>query len=93
MFNGDVLRHNDLTQTLGRGFDGHEALGVACYSVYKAQSFEDCLDISINHGGDSDSTGSLAAQLYVAKHGLPDDYKNILDTFGVKDVLDYLFNG
>lgn len=65
-----TLKENALTEQIGGGWIADEAVGVALYCTIKAQSFAHCLELSSNHSGDSDSTASMAAQLYVAKNGL-----------------------
>jgi ADP-ribosylglycohydrolase len=87
---GDVF--SDLRR-IGEGWVGEEALGVALYSVAIAESFEEVIKISINHNGDSDSTGSLAAQLWVAIHGLPEKYRKWEDRLDVANAFSYVTNG
>jgi ADP-ribosylglycohydrolase len=44
--------------------------------------FAECVELAANHDGDSDSTASIAGQLYAANHGLgslPADAANRLD--------------
>lgn len=74
---------------IGGGWMGHDALAIAIYSVMVAWSFEECLSISINHNGDSDSTGSLAAQLWVALHGLPEAYRDWGKRLDIADAFEY----
>lgn len=38
--------------------------------VSAAHSFEDAVRLGANHDGDSDSTASIAGQLYGAQHGI-----------------------
>ena len=55
---------------LGRGWVGEEALAIAWYSVLVAADFGDAVRIAANHDGDSDSTASIAGQIYGAWKGL-----------------------
>jgi len=55
---------------LGEGWVGEEALAIGLYSALTAGSFAECVELAANHDGDSDSTASIAGQLYAAKHGL-----------------------
>ncbi|MBP6582244.1 MAG: ADP-ribosylglycohydrolase family protein [Chromatiaceae bacterium] len=55
---------------LGQGWVGDEALAIALYSVLSASSFADAIRRAANHGGDSDSTASIAGQLWGAWKGL-----------------------
>jgi len=75
---------------LGEGWIGEEALAIGLYSVLCGKSFPDVLAIAANHGGDSDSTASVAGQLYGAWRGLdelPHAWVKRLDVF---DPLVYL---
>ena len=57
-------------ETLGGGWVGEEALAIAIYSVLSAESFVEAISIAANHSGDSDSTASIAGQLWGAANGL-----------------------
>lgn len=86
----NILRHNELTEKIGSGWVGEEALGIALYAFQKASSFSELLDLSANHSGDSDSTASLAAQLYVAKYGLENEYQEIYGSINIHSVIELL---
>ena len=62
--------HATAVETLGGGWVGEEALAIALYAVLSAQSFVEAISIATNHSGDSDSTASIAGQLWGAAHGL-----------------------
>jgi len=55
---------------LGEGWVGEEALAIAVYSCLVGSGFEDTMRIAANHDGDSDSTASIAGQLFGAQWGL-----------------------
>jgi ADP-ribosylglycohydrolase len=57
-------------ETLGGGWVGEEALAIGLYSALCAESFVEAIRIAANHSGDSDSTASIAGQLWAAKDGL-----------------------
>lgn len=57
---------------LGEGWIAEEALAIGLYCAIHGRSFTDALVIAANHDGDSDSTASIAGQLYGAAHGLSD---------------------
>ena len=57
-------------QRLGEGWVGEEALAIGLYAALAASSFAGCIELAANHDGDSDSTASIAGQLYGARHGL-----------------------
>ena len=57
-------------ETLGGGWVGEEALAIGLYAALCAGSFGEAIRIATNHSGDSDSTASIAGQLWGAMHGL-----------------------
>lgn len=59
-----------LPEVLGQGWVGEQALAIAVYAASRSQSFREVMMIAANHSGDSDSTASLAGQLFGAQHGL-----------------------
>jgi ADP-ribosyl-[dinitrogen reductase] hydrolase len=62
--------HAAAVERLGGGWVGEEALAIALYAVLSARSYGEAIAIAANHGGDSDSTASIAGQLWGAAHGL-----------------------
>jgi ADP-ribosyl-[dinitrogen reductase] hydrolase len=55
---------------LGLGWTGEEAVAIAAYAALTGGgSFEDVVARAANHDGDSDSTASIAGQLWGAAHG------------------------
>jgi len=64
---------NKMTEEIGEGWTGESALGLAIYAMISGKSFEDVIVISTNHSGDSDSTASLAGQLYAAYNEISKD--------------------
>ena len=69
--------------SLGEGWVGDEALAIALYCCLRHfDSFEDALIASVNHGGDSDSTGAVTGNILGAAVGydaIPQYYKNDLE--------------
>jgi ADP-ribosyl-[dinitrogen reductase] hydrolase len=59
-------------ERLGQGWVGEEALGIALYAALCGGACSEVFAIAANHGGDSDSTASIAGQLYGAWRGLSD---------------------
>ncbi|GEM_PF-93607 len=57
---------------LGQGWVGDEALAIAMYAFLSARSYTDAIGRATNHDGDSDSTASIAGQLWGAQHGVND---------------------
>lgn len=60
----------EIFRQLGEGWTGDEALAIGVYAAGAADSFEDAVRLAANHDGDSDSTASIAGQLYGARHGI-----------------------
>ena len=85
-----ILRGTFLNGALGEGWVGEEALGIAMYCAIKFKSFEEVLAAAANHNGDSDSTASLAAQLFVAMGGEIDPRCSDIELNG-KDAIEYEF--
>lgn len=73
---------------LGEGWVAEEAFAIALYSCLKYEnSFEDAVVCSVNHDGDSDSTGAIAGNLMGASLGYLAIPAYYLDTLELKDVL------
>ena len=80
---------DDLTaiHTLGPGWCGDEALAVALYCALKySDDFDKALIASVNHGGDSDSTGAITGNIlgaYLGLSAIPKKYTNNLELLDV----------
>ena len=76
---------DDLTaiETLGGGWVGEETLAIALYCACKyPDDFDKALIASVNHGGDSDSTGAVTGNILGASLGLkgiPAKYRENLE--------------
>jgi ADP-ribosylglycohydrolase/protein-tyrosine phosphatase len=68
----DNKSHREAVKSLGEGWVGEEALAIGLYSALVGRTFSEVLSIAANHDGDSDSTASIAGQLYGAANGLAD---------------------
>lgn len=64
--------HPVMIGRLGGGWVGEEALAIGVYAALSGASFPDVFTIAANHSGDSDSTASVAGQIYGAWKGLAD---------------------
>lgn len=75
-----IVAPEELVQVLGEGWTAAEALAVALYAVLAtlpddgaeappARHFQDALALAVNHGGPSDTTGSLAGNILGALYG------------------------
>ncbi|MEU7057728.1 ADP-ribosylglycohydrolase family protein [Streptomyces sp. NPDC046197] len=56
-------------ERLGAGWVAEEALAIGVYSALTTHRVEDALLLSVNHSGDSDSTGSVCGNILGARHG------------------------
>ncbi len=68
---------------LGEGWVAEETFAIAIYSCLKySDNFKDAIVCSINHDGDSDSTGSVAGNImgaYLGYEKIPFEYKNNIE--------------
>lgn len=55
---------------LGSGWVADEALAITLYCALSGKDFRSGVELAVNHGGDSDSTGSMTGQLLGAVHGV-----------------------
>ncbi|WP_055493816.1 ADP-ribosylglycohydrolase family protein [Streptomyces sp. TP-A0356] len=56
-------------ETLGAGWIAEEALAIAVYCALAEPDVRGALLLSVNHSGDSDSTGAICGNLLGARHG------------------------
>jgi len=80
-------------KNLGEGWVAEEAFAIAIYSCLKYQdNFEDAIVCSINHGGDSDSTGAITGNIigaYLGYSKIPNYY---IEKLELKDIILELAN-
>ena len=81
---------------LGEGWVAEETLAVAVYCSVKYQNdFDKALTVSVNHDGDSDSTGAVTGNILGALIGydaIPEKYKTNLELRDtIIDVADKLY--
>jgi ADP-ribosylglycohydrolase len=73
---------------LGQGWVAEETLAIAIYCSLKySDDFDKAIIASVNHSGDSDSTGAVTGNLlgaYLGLKGIPQKY---LDNLELKDVI------
>lgn len=97
-----LLAHSELTDAdairqLGEGWTGEETWAIALYcAVRHIDSVEDAIVASVNHDGDSDSTGSICGNIMGAIYGYEHikernifcpDGKKLEDTLELSDVI------
>jgi ADP-ribosylglycohydrolase len=74
-------------ESLGEGWVAEEALAIGLYCALVAKDFAHGVLLAANHGGDSDSTGSIAGNLLglvVGEHGIPAHW---LEQLELRDVI------
>lgn len=86
----DLIREFHVTEQLGEGWVGEEALALALFAVAatKKGTMKDCLRCAVGHRGDSDSTGSIAGQIrgaLMGKEDLPQDWLRKLE---LRDIIE-----
>jgi ADP-ribosylglycohydrolase len=59
----------ETVEAMGKGWMADEALAIALFCALVARDFEDGVSLAVNHGGDSDATGSLTGQLIGVQRG------------------------
>lgn len=85
-------------ESIGGGWTGHEALAIAIYSATKHQnSFEDAIISSVNHSGDSDSTGAICGNIMgclMGRNAIPAHFTEHLELLNViEEMATDLFTG
>ena len=82
------LKDTEAIHRLGQGWVAEETLAIAVYCALKYRDdFDRALIASVNHEGDSDSTGAVTGNILGAKLGLagiPEKYTGNLE---LKDVI------
>jgi ADP-ribosylglycohydrolase len=66
----DRCDHLAAIRTIGAGWVGEEALAIALYAALSSKDYVETIRIAANHDGDSDSTASIAGQLWGAWKGI-----------------------
>jgi len=84
-------------EQLGLGAVAEEALAIAVYCSMKYyNNFEKAMIAAVNHGGDSDSTGSITGNIlgaYLGYDALPEFYKSDLECLDViLEIAEDLYN-
>lgn len=83
-----VLDMKEAIRKLGQGWVAEETLAIAIYCSLKyTNDFEQALIASVNHGGDSDSTGAVTGNILGAYLGLKGISKKYLDNLELKEVI------
>jgi len=78
----------DAIRMLGQGWVAEETLAIAIYCSLKySNDFDKAMIASVNHSGDSDSTGAVTGNILGAYLGLKGIPKKYLDHLELKDVI------
>lgn len=77
----------ETVERLGGGWVAEEALAIATYCFLAAADFDEAIILGANHSGDSDSTASIAGQLYGAWAGESAIGASWLDGLEMADVI------
>jgi ADP-ribosylglycohydrolase len=87
LLDNNYYRRAQSVSAYGQGWCADEALAIALHSVLYADTFEEVLVMSACHSGDSDTTCSLAASLFVSAKedgGIPD---YLLENLALKNIV------
>jgi ADP-ribosylglycohydrolase len=88
----NLAAHNAI-EKLGGGWVAEEALAIAIYRVLKAESLEEGLVMAVNHGGDSDSCGSMVGHLLGCLYGVQQIPSRWLEPLELRDVITQIADG
>lgn len=72
---------------IGQGWIGEEALAIALYCALKEKDFRKALIMSVNHDGDSDSTGAICGNILGACYGLSAMPEEWIEKLELKDLV------
>lgn len=75
---------------LGEGWVAEEALAIGLYCALKEDDYKKAVIASVNHDGDSDSTGSICGNIMGAKLGMNSIPQKWLETLELKDYIEKL---
>jgi len=74
-------------ERLGQGWIAEEALAIGLYCALVARDFTHGVLLAVNHGGDSDSTGSITGNILGLIHGEAGIPRTWLDRLELHDVI------
>ena len=72
---------------LGKGWIAEEALAISLHCALAARDFRHGLILAVNHGGDSDSTGSITGNLLGTLYGVDAIPQQWLDPLELREVI------
>jgi ADP-ribosylglycohydrolase len=84
---GSEMTDSEAFEKLGEGWVGEEALAIAVYCALKySNDFKKAVIASVNHSGDSDSTGAITGNIlgaYLGLSSIPEEWVKKLELKGV----------
>ncbi len=87
-YDEEIFDDLDAIRELGEGWVAEETVAIAVYCTLKHKdSFEQAIIASVNHDGDSDSTGALTGNLIGALVGYKNIPRKYLDNLELKNAL------
>lgn len=91
------INARDAIRELGEGWVAEETLAIAIFCALRhSDDFESAIIASVNHGGDSDSTGSVTGNIigaYLGLKAIPEKFLTNLELKGtILEIADDLFN-
>lgn len=85
---GKNISDLDAIHELGEGWVAEETLAIAVYCALKYENdFEKAIIASVNHNGDSDSTGAVTGNIIGAYLGMEAIPEKFLENLEIKDVI------
>jgi ADP-ribosylglycohydrolase len=77
----------EVVESLGGGWKGHDALAIGVYCVLATSSWTDAVLLAANHGGDCDSTASIAGSIAAIIHGGDQIPANWIEQLDLREVV------
>ena len=75
-------------EKVGRGWVAEEALSISLYcALHHEHDFESAINLAINHGGDSDSTGSITGNIVGLINGEGSIPKSWIENLQMEDII------
>jgi ADP-ribosylglycohydrolase len=78
----------EAVESLGGGWIAEEALAIGLYCALVARDFREGVLLAVNHSGDSDSTRSIAGNLFGLIHGRSGIPVEWLETLELREVIE-----
>ena len=78
----------ETVESLGGGWVADEALSISLYCALVATDYMEGVLLAVNHGGDSDSTGSLTGNLLGVSGGINALPSQLLENLEAKEIIE-----